>query len=152
AERPVGQEVVEGGLLRGTQHGRHVVRHSVERNGEEDRAEAEEVHASGAKSGVHSGEGGRIGNPERGGAGMRGDLDRTARYAVKQAAEEHLAWLLPEVSAELAYDDWLDTETIAFPGEPRRRCDTVARLKHREGASPPWAAVLEVEARPRSTI
>src|SRR5947199_8614987 len=80
------------------------------------------------------------------------DLDQTARFALKLAPAEALRWLLPRLDADLTFRRWLDTETIAFPGEPQRRCDTVAELVSRSGQSSPWAVVLEVEARPRSTI
>src|SRR5437588_1916685 len=80
------------------------------------------------------------------------ELDQAARFALKIAPAEALHWLLPELDPDLTFTRWLDTETIAFPGEPRRRCDTVAELVSRTGQSPPWAVVLEVEARPRSTI
>src|SRR4051812_42801308 len=82
----------------------------------------------------------------------RGDLDTTARYAIKLAPMQTLRWVEPELSADLDFSGWLDTEMIAFPGEPRRRCDTVARLLSRSGGEPPWAMALEVEARPRSAI
>jgi hypothetical protein len=80
------------------------------------------------------------------------DLDQTARLALKLAPTETLAWLLPEVSVDLGFAGWLDTETIPFPGEPSRRCDTVAELTSLSGTAPPWAVVLEVEARPRATM
>ena len=80
------------------------------------------------------------------------ELEQTARYTLKVAPAEALRWLLPDLDADLAFSRWLDTETIAFPGEPGRRCDTVAELVSRSGAAPPWALVLEVEARLRSTI
>ena len=80
------------------------------------------------------------------------ELEQTARYALKVAPAEALRWLLPDLDADLAFTRWLDTETIAFPGEPGRRCDTVAELVSRSGTTPPWALVLEVEARLRSTI
>jgi hypothetical protein len=80
------------------------------------------------------------------------ELDQTARYALKMAPAEVVAWLLPTLDADLAFSRWLDTETIAFPGEPGRRCDTVAELVSRSGRSPPWALVLEVEAWPRATM
>jgi hypothetical protein len=80
------------------------------------------------------------------------ELDQTARYALKMVPPEVIAWVLPDLDADLRFTRWLDTETIAFPGEPRRRCDTVAELVSRSGQSPPWALVFEVEARPRATI
>jgi hypothetical protein len=80
------------------------------------------------------------------------ELDQTARYALKLAPAEAIRWLLPDLDADLAFTRWLDTETIAFPGEPGRRCDTVAELVSRAGRSAPWALVLEAEARPTATI
>jgi len=93
----------------------------------------------------------------RGGSSAAGEisvaeLDQTARYALKIAPAEALAWLLPGLDADLGFTRWLDTETIAFPGEPGRRCDTVAELVSRGGRSAPWALVLEAEARPSPTI
>lgn len=80
------------------------------------------------------------------------ELDETARFALKMAPPEVIRWLLPGLDADLAYRRWLDTETIAFPGEPKRRCDTVAELVSRSGQGPPWALVLEVEARSRASM
>ncbi len=79
-------------------------------------------------------------------------LDRTARFALKIDPPEVMRWLLPKLDPDLAFTRWLDTEMIAFPGEPGRRCDTVAELVSRSGQAPPWALVVEVEARPRATI
>jgi len=80
------------------------------------------------------------------------ELDQTARYALKLAPAEVIAWVLADLDADLTFASWLDTEMIAFPGEANRRCDTVAELVSRSGNSPPWALVLEVEARPRAKI
>jgi hypothetical protein len=80
------------------------------------------------------------------------ELDQTARYALKVAPAEAIRWLLPGLDADLAFTRWLDTETIAFPGEPGRRCDTVAELVSHGGESAPWALVLEAEARPSPMI
>ncbi len=59
---------------------------------------------------------------------------------------------MPDLDADLDFARWLDTETIAFPGEPGRRCDTVAELVSRAGRSAPWALVLEAEARQSASI
>src|SRR5712691_11078080 len=80
------------------------------------------------------------------------DLDATARYALKMRPAETVQWLVPGLDEDLGYRRWLDTTLIAFPGEPKRRCDTVAELVSRSGTEPPWALVLEVEARPRATM
>src|SRR5690349_11244553 len=81
-----------------------------------------------------------------------GELDATARYAIKLAPGEVIRWTELTLSADLTFARWLDTEMIAFPGEPRRRCDTVAELVSRSGGQPPWALVVEVEARPRAAM
>jgi hypothetical protein len=80
------------------------------------------------------------------------ELDQTARFALKMNPAEVLAWVLGDLDPDLGFTRWLDTETIAFPGEPNRRCDTVAELVSRSGRSPPWALVLEVEARSRAAM
>jgi hypothetical protein len=80
------------------------------------------------------------------------ELDEAARYALKRHPAEAVAWLLPTLDADLAFARWLDTQMIAFPGEPNRRSDTVAELVSRSGTAPPWALVIEVEAKPRASI
>jgi hypothetical protein len=65
------------------------------------------------------------------------DLDPTARYALKIDPPAVLGWLLPTLNPDLAFTRWMDTEAIAYPGEPRRRCDTVAELTSRSHQSPP---------------
>jgi hypothetical protein len=56
-----------------------------------------------------------------------------------------LLWALgPATSAAWRWTGvWLDTQAVPFPGEPDRRCDTVAALEHRRLAVPPLAAVIE---------
>jgi hypothetical protein len=78
------------------------------------------------------------------------ELEQTASFGLKMAPAEALGWVLPRLDADLTFRRWLDTEGIAFPGEPGRRCDTVAELVSESGKGPPWALVLELEARPRS--
>ena len=80
------------------------------------------------------------------------DLEDTARYAIKENAEGTLRWLFPGLDADLAFDRFLDTNLITYPGETKRHCDTVARLRSRAGTQPSWALVLEVEARARRNI
>lgn len=75
-----------------------------------------------------------------------GAYDQAARYAVKLEPKDLFAWLLP--GADLAFARWLDTQTIPWPGEPDRRCDTVAELVPAGGLGPPWVVVLELQTRP----
>jgi hypothetical protein len=80
------------------------------------------------------------------------ELDQTARFLLKYRPAETLRWLVPDLDPDLRIARWLDTEMVAFPGEPRRRCDTVAELVSASGQSPPWALVLEVEGEKRANI
>jgi hypothetical protein len=74
-------------------------------------------------------------------------FDQAARYMVKGDPQGFLRWLLPGLDPDLAFARWLDTGTIPFPGEPDRRCDTVAELLHKSGLGPPWALVAEFQTR-----
>jgi hypothetical protein len=77
-------------------------------------------------------------------------LDQAAAYAAKQLdATGFLQWLVPTALAQRRLRQWLDTRTIAFPGERDRRCDTVAGLEHEDGQMPPEAIVIEFKDRAR---
>ena len=77
-------------------------------------------------------------------------FDQAAAYASKQLdAAGFLNWLLATALAEGRLRQWLDTRGIAFPGEPDRRCDTVAGLEHPHGEKPPEAIVIEFKDRAR---
>jgi hypothetical protein len=76
------------------------------------------------------------------------DFDRAARYAVKGAAAATFHWVFPGLTRTHPFKRWLDSQSAPRPGEPDRRCDTIAELVDDEGASPPWAAVLELFAGP----
>jgi hypothetical protein len=78
--------------------------------------------------------------------------DQTARYAMKLDPAGFLRWLLEGVELELAFTRWLDTQTIPFPGEAERRCDTVAEMVRRDGLGPPWALVAEAQTEPDPDI
>lgn len=56
------------------------------------------------------------------------DFDQAARYAVRRLDPEgFLRWLLGEhLWSAWSWRGWLDTQTVPFPGEPDRRCGTVA--------------------------
>ena len=77
-----------------------------------------------------------------------GDYDHAARFAIKIDPIGNIRWMLPGLGREWGFGIWHDTQTIPFPGEPGRRCDTVARLDHRDGLAPPWALVMEAQTRP----
>jgi hypothetical protein len=78
------------------------------------------------------------------------ELEQAAVSAINLDPDGHIRLLEPNLDADLKYQRWLPTQMIAFPGEPDRRCDTVAELASQAQTQPPWAYVLEVEARARS--
>lgn len=53
-------------------------------------------------------------------------------------------WLFPRAAKVLRWSRWLDSQSAPQPGEPDRRCDTIAELVHREGLSHPRALVIEL--------
>lgn len=80
-------------------------------------------------------------------------FDQAARYAAKQLdAEGFLRWLLPEIFTAWRWHGWLDTQSIAFPGEPERRSDTVAVFERQAADAPPSALVVEFQSRPLGPI
>src|SRR4051812_47802984 len=77
------------------------------------------------------------------------ELEQTAIFTINLDPEGHLRWLEPKLDPDLKFARWLPTQMIAFPGEPDRRCDTVAELISRSSSQAPWLYILEVEARAR---
>jgi hypothetical protein len=55
-------------------------------------------------------------------------FDQACRYLAKLDPVGLLCWLLRKSPPELRFRAWLDTRTLAFPGDPERTCDTVAWL------------------------
>jgi hypothetical protein len=43
----------------------------------------------------------------------------------------------------LAFEHWVDTRRLHFPGEPDRTCDTVARFRNLVKPARRWFLVLE---------
>jgi hypothetical protein len=74
--------------------------------------------------------------------------DQAARYAAKLDAPGFFRWLLEGAVENLTFTRWLETQTIPFPGEPDRRCDTVAEVHRADGLGPPWALVVEFQTEP----
>jgi hypothetical protein len=80
-------------------------------------------------------------------------FDQAARYAARNLdAAGFLAWLFSAAAALWRWTGWVDTQNIAFPGEPDRRSDTVARFERRRGDAPPVAAVVEFMTAPRAEV
>src|SRR5689334_5670818 len=79
-------------------------------------------------------------------------FDQAARFLIKLDPGGFLHWLIASLQGVLLFSRWRDTQTIPFPGEPDRRCDTVAELSSAEGTGPPWLLVLELQTRPDPDI
>jgi hypothetical protein len=65
---------------------------------------------------------------------------------VSSSTAASIRWLCEGLEEDLQFARWLDTQTAPFPGEPDRRCDTVAEFVSRSGTQPPWACVVEPQA------
>src|SRR5262245_34428384 len=72
------------------------------------------------------------------------DFDQAARHATKLDPPESLRWMLPHLLARMKFRRWLDSQSAPRPGEPDRRCDTIAEVVDEDGAGPPWAVVVEL--------
>jgi hypothetical protein len=72
------------------------------------------------------------------------DFDRGARHAVKLEPEGTKRLLFPRLKASLRFERWLDAQSAPRPGEPDRRCDTIAQLIDDEGLIPPWVMIVEL--------
>ncbi len=72
------------------------------------------------------------------------DFDQAGRFEVKGSPDAHLAWMFPGAWKKLTFSRWLDSQSAPRPGEPDRRCDTIAELVDRKRKSPPLACVVEL--------
>jgi hypothetical protein len=81
-------------------------------------------------------------------------FDQGARYAARRIDEAGaLRWLVGEtIWSAWRWRGWLDSQTVPFPGEPDRRCDTVAWFDRPNGDAPPLAVVVEFMSRPRQDV
>ncbi len=78
--------------------------------------------------------------------------DQASRFAIKLAPIGLLHWRLPCLDADLVFSRWLETQHVPFPGEPDRRCDTVAEMVSASGRQPPWALVIEAQSEPEAAM
>ena len=84
---------------------------------------------------------------------MSTSYNEAARYTAKQIdAEAFLRFLVPSVFLRWRWNGWDDSQTVSFPGDPERRCDTVARFERIDGTRPPVLLVLEFETEPGSDM
>ena len=63
---------------------------------------------------------------------------------MKEEPEQTKRWLFPRLPASLGWKRWMDSQSAPRPGEPDRRCDTIAELIDEEGRIPPWAMIVEL--------
>jgi hypothetical protein len=55
-------------------------------------------------------------------------VDQAARYLVKRNPPAFFGWAAPCLLSRWQFHGFVDTSTVAFPGEPNRVCDTVAEF------------------------
>ena len=81
-----------------------------------------------------------------------GQFDQAARYTAKLDPPAFLRWLLPGLDVMLAFQGWLDTRTLPFPGDRDRTCDTVAEMLDAAHLSRLWALIVEFQSEPDAEI
>jgi hypothetical protein len=84
---------------------------------------------------------------------LQPSYNEAARYAFKHLYPEGLLRFLVEgVFKHWKYTGWVDSQAVSFPGDPERRCDTVARFERIDGDRLPVALVVEFETAPGSDM
>ena len=81
-----------------------------------------------------------------------GVFDQASRSAIKSAPPAFFRWLAPAFVERFAFRDFVDTQTIAFPGEPDRTCDTVAEFVPVAGDGPHRLLDVEPQSEPDSEM
>ena len=76
---------------------------------------------------------------------MENPFDKGARYAAKRDPPRFFQWLIPGLEATLAFQDWVDTRPLPFPGEPDRTCDTVGGFVPVSGGPPSGSGQVVVD-------
>lgn len=77
-----------------------------------------------------------------------GVFDQASHYTLKSNPAAFFTWLARRFVDNFVFLGWLDTTTIAFPGEPDRICDTVAEFAPRSGEGPRCLLDVEFQSEP----
>jgi hypothetical protein len=80
-----------------------------------------------------------------------GVFDQASRSAIK-GAPGFFRWLSPAFVERFRFERWVDTRTLAFPGEPDRICDTVAEFVPIDGIGPRRLLDVEPQSEPDSEM
>jgi hypothetical protein len=80
-----------------------------------------------------------------------GVFDQAARSAIK-GAPGFFRWLSPAFVERFRFERWVDTRTLAFPGEPECTCDTVAEFIPIDGIGPYRLLDVEPQSEPDSEM
>jgi hypothetical protein len=75
------------------------------------------------------------------------DFDQGGRYLIRRGPDGFYEWISSAFVQAWQRRGWIDTSTLAFPGEPERICDTVAEFVHR--SDPTRRCLLDSEIQPR---
>ncbi len=81
-----------------------------------------------------------------------GVFDQASHYALKADPSAFFIWRLGRFVDRFAFLRWLDTTTLAFPGEPDRVCDTVAEFAPRDGEGPRRLLDVESQSEPHADM
>jgi hypothetical protein len=78
--------------------------------------------------------------------------DQLCRFLLRLDEVALLCWLLRLRPAAVAFERWLDTRGLPWPGQPERICDSVAWLPDLTDGDRPWAVVLEFQLEPDASM
>jgi hypothetical protein len=78
---------------------------------------------------------------------LMADFDQAGRYLIRRGPRGFYTWLSAPFMQAWEQRGWIDTSTLAFPGEPERICDTVAEFILR--GDPRRRCLLDTEVQPR---
>src|SRR6185437_5500518 len=81
-----------------------------------------------------------------------GVFDQASHYALKSDPSAFFLWRMRRFVDRFTFLGWLDTTTLAFPGEPDRICDTVAEFAPRDGEGPRRLLDVESQSEPHGDI
>ena len=77
-----------------------------------------------------------------------GVFDQASHYVLKSNPSAFFTWRHRPFVERFVFLGWLDTTTIAFPGEPDRICDTVAEFAPRDGGGSRCLLDVEFQSEP----
>src|SRR5436309_10904437 len=77
--------------------------------------------------------------------------DQAAGYLLVRAGALLFSWLLRVTPEQVRFERWLSAK-LTLPGTPERLCDAIAELSDLQRGGVPFAALLEIQTIPDTTM